>query len=370
MPSAKRGVWPAFLLCWIVFACMFAPGCSCEPERQAQSNNLTVCRSQHDKLAVFPRRTSQLALMPGTTPVSFGVTDTGESAVSMPLIVPPGRAGVEPSLAISYSSAGSNGGRFSITGASSITRCPKNMAIDGTIREVDYSFEDARCLDGKRLVIVAQNGESIEYRTLPDSQVKVVEYLATTDESYFEAFLPSGWIVSYGTNDGSRPLAKNGNPRAWLATETRDARGSTMTYGYCFVEATMGLSQNMHLTKFDTRDSTASKGRVRFHSCTARKTPTTCGRFMPRVMRSKAVCASMKYKRASVTTSYADTNSVTSKAKRRGERGSCRRENAARTGLQTRESISIRRSTYGVRAYRYDDSGADVSACELYARGF
>jgi RHS repeat-associated protein len=238
MPSAKRGVWPAVLLCWLVLACVFAPGCACEPEGQAKRSNTHPCRPQHDKLAVFPRRTSQLVLMPGKTPVSFGVTDTGESALSMPLLVPPGR-GVEPSLAAYYSSNGGDGvlGRFSVTGASAITRCPKSKAIDGTIREVDYSIEDARCLDGKRLVVVAQNGDSIEYRTLPDSQVKVVEYLATTDESYFEAFLPSGWIVSYGANDGSRPRAKNGNPRAWLATETRDARGSTMTYGYCFAEA-------------------------------------------------------------------------------------------------------------------------------------
>jgi len=217
---------------------MFAPGCSCEPEHQAQSNNLTICRPQHDKLAVFPRRTSQLALMPGKTPVSFGVTDTGESAVTMPLLVPPGRAGVEPSLAAHYTS---NGGSFSITGASSITPCPKNTAIDGTIREVDFSFDDARCLDGKRLVIVAQNGESIEYRTLPDLQVKVVEYLATTDESHFEAFLPSGWVVEYGKTAGSRPLARNGMPRAWLATSTKDARGNVMTYGYCFAENDEGF---------------------------------------------------------------------------------------------------------------------------------
>ncbi len=140
MPSAKRGFRPAvLLLCWLVLACVFGPGCACEPEREAKRSNEHPCRSQHDKLAVFPRRTSQLALMPGKTLVSFGVTDTGESAVSMPLIVPPGR-GVEPSLVAYYSSNGGDGvlGRFSVTGASAITRCPKTMAIDGTIREVGW----------------------------------------------------------------------------------------------------------------------------------------------------------------------------------------------------------------------------------------
>jgi hypothetical protein len=159
----------------------------------------------------------------------------------MPLVVPPS-SGVGPSLAVSYSSNGGDGVLgmgFSISGASSIVRCPKTRAIDGPDAEigtVHYDADDALCLDGKRLVIVAQNGDSRELRTFPDSMVKVVQHLATSNESYFEAFLPSGWVVKYGTNAGSLPRARNGAPRAWLASEMRNARGSKMTYGYCFAE--------------------------------------------------------------------------------------------------------------------------------------
>ncbi len=154
MPSAKRGVWPAvLLLSWLVLACVITPGCACEPEGQVKRADTNPCRFQHDKLPVFPRRTSPLVLMPGTTSVTHGVTSTGESAMSMPIAVPPGRAGVEPSLAVYYGSNGGDGvlGRaFSISGAPTIQRCPKSRGVDGPDAEtgkVHYDARDALCLD-------------------------------------------------------------------------------------------------------------------------------------------------------------------------------------------------------------------------------
>lgn len=264
MLSAIRGVWPALVPLWFILACVFVPGCACEPEGQAKRSNTHPCRSQHERLAISPRLESK-TIVPGTIPVSYGVTDNGDAVLTMPLVVPPGRGGVEPSLGVYYSSNGGDGvlGRgFSITGSSSVTRCPKTMAVDGEIREIDYSSGDARCLDGKRLVIVAQNGDSIEYRTFPDdAQVKVVEHLATTNESYFEAFLHSGRMVEYGKTAGTRPRARNGAPRAWLAGKTRDARGNTMTYGYCFAESDDGFTEEYALdelryTGFDEEEGT------------------------------------------------------------------------------------------------------------------
>jgi hypothetical protein len=178
--------------------------------------------------------------VPGTISASFAVTDAGDAVLSMPLVVPPGRAGVEPSLAINYSSSGGNGvlgmGFTLSSGASAVTRCPKTIAIDGEIRAVHYDADDAFCIDSRRLVFVAQNGDSIEYRTFPDSLVKVIGHFAKGDASYFEAFLPNGWVVEFGKTAGSRPMALGGVPRAWLANEMHDARGNAMTYGYCFAE--------------------------------------------------------------------------------------------------------------------------------------
>lgn len=63
----------------------------------------------------------------GTIPGAFSVTGTGEASYTMPLVSPPGRAGVEPRLALAYSSAdgdGVLGMGFSIAGLSAISRCP------------------------------------------------------------------------------------------------------------------------------------------------------------------------------------------------------------------------------------------------------
>lgn len=238
MRNAHLGIWQALIPLWFLLVCVFAQaGCACEPRGQAQSNKTRPCIPQHARRAVASPLQSK-TIVPGTIQASFAVTDSGDAALSMPLEVPPGRAGIEPSLAVSYRSSGGDGllgVGFSISGASAITRCPKTMAIDGEIRSVQYDTDDALCLDGTRLVIVAENDKIIEYRTFPDSQVKVIGHL-TNDESHFEAFLPSGNVIEYGKTAGSRPLARNGAPRAWLATETRDPRGNAMTYGYCFAE--------------------------------------------------------------------------------------------------------------------------------------
>lgn len=85
---------------------MFAPaGCTCGADGQVRRSESIPCRPQHDRLAISPPLASK-TIVPGTIPVSFGVTDTGDAALSMPLVVPPGRVGIEPSLAITYSSNG------------------------------------------------------------------------------------------------------------------------------------------------------------------------------------------------------------------------------------------------------------------------
>ncbi len=254
MASAIRSIWEALVPLGLFLACTLAQiGCTCAPAGQAKKNEIIACKSQHERASIAPPLATK-TIVPGTIPASFAITDSGDAALTMPIAVPPGRTGVEPSIAISYNSSAGNevlGMGFAISGGSSITRCPKNMAMDGEIRGVQYDENDALCLDGKRLVVVGKNGDNLEYRTFPDTQVKVVGHFANEAESYFEAFLPSGWVIDYGKTPGSRPLARGGGARAWLASSTRDARGNSMSYGYCFAESDDGFTAEYALDEIN-----------------------------------------------------------------------------------------------------------------------
>ncbi len=85
MLSANRGIWQALIPLWFLLFGVFAPaGCACGPERQVTSSKTIRCRPQHDRLPVSPPLASR-TIVPGTSPASFAVTDSGDAAMSMPL---------------------------------------------------------------------------------------------------------------------------------------------------------------------------------------------------------------------------------------------------------------------------------------------
>src|SRR5262249_53336769 len=153
-----------FLL--VVVACVLAPGCDCSqsPSPASAQSIVHACLSHK---AIGFAASGTVTVPAGTLRGTFAVTSTGEATYTMPLVTVPGRAGVEPRLAIAYDGAGDGvlGTGFSIAGLSAITRCTQNLAQDGAIREIRYDPSDKLCLDGKRLVPVATSTGKVEYRT-------------------------------------------------------------------------------------------------------------------------------------------------------------------------------------------------------------
>src|SRR3954471_8663023 len=254
MEAVLRGVLRALTPLLLVVLCVLAPGgcacSSCSPDDlPVAPRGLIACRPH------TPRRPSASGSAPGTTTTNtvpagatagtFSISSTGEATYVMPLVTMPGRAGVEPQLSLTYDSAGGDGVLgvgFSLGGLSAITRCPSNLASDGEIRGVRYDAADKLCLDGRRLIQVGQEPGIIEYRTLPDTFVKVIGHYPSGRDApegalSFEAHMPSGLVIEYGNNDSGKPLAKGGAPRAWLATKAHDGRGNAMTYSYCSADA-------------------------------------------------------------------------------------------------------------------------------------
>ncbi|WP_437570485.1 RHS repeat-associated core domain-containing protein [Sorangium sp. So ce542] len=170
---------------------------------------------------------------------TFSASSTGEATYTMPLAVPPGRAGMQPELAVSYDSSGGEGVLgmgFSVTGLSAVTRCPRTIAQDGEIRAVHYDQDDALCLDGKRLVEVGRAGDLVEYRTFPDTFTKVIASYEGWDwekgPMYLRAYTKSGRIIEYGNEPSGRVMAKLGVVRAWWVTRVSDRYGNTMDTRY------------------------------------------------------------------------------------------------------------------------------------------
>jgi hypothetical protein len=244
MVTAWRSALHALVL-FLLSCTLLNAGCTCDAAAPAATEGPIPCRPQHPTLpAARPAAPGAATAEVGALQTHFSVTSTGEASLVLPLAAAPGRAGVEPRLALSYDSGGKDGPLgvgFSLTGPSAITRCPKNLARDGEIRAVRYDADDALCLDDKRLVPVREEPGIVEYRTLPDTATKIVGHYPEGDTSggalFFEVFAPSGLVTEYGTGPGAKPRARGGAPRTWLATVTRDGRGNAMTYGYCFAEA-------------------------------------------------------------------------------------------------------------------------------------
>ena len=75
------------------------------------------------------------AATPGLTPGEFSVDESGAANYQVPIAVPPGSAGMQPSLTLSYHSRSGNGligVSWTLGGLSVITRCPARRG--GSIR--------------------------------------------------------------------------------------------------------------------------------------------------------------------------------------------------------------------------------------------
>ena len=221
-----------------VTALLLQAGCTCVPDRAIPAPRpLLACRPHAPSRPLGPPRavgTSTVAA--GTLPQSFAITDDGSAALSIPLTVVPGRAGVEPELSLDYrsdavASDGVLGAGFSLSGVSSITRCASTLAQDGEIRGVRYDAADRLCWSGQRLVVTGDQPSLLEFRTFPDTFTRIVGHYAREADKpgnalSFQVFLPSGLVIDLGTHPSSKPLALGGVPRAWLADEVRDGRAT------------------------------------------------------------------------------------------------------------------------------------------------
>jgi hypothetical protein len=185
---------------------------------------------------------AQTASLPGKS----GVSTTGAATYSVPISVPPGTAGMSPSLSLDYNSqSGASSGwlgtgivgiGWSLSGLPAIGRCPRTVAQDGVAGAVNYDANDRFCLDGQRLVLISgtYGADGAEYRTEIESFSKIISHgTAGTGPAWFEVRSKSGQILQFGNTTDSRILAQGKTTaRSWGVNKVSDTKGNYFTVSY------------------------------------------------------------------------------------------------------------------------------------------
>jgi YD repeat-containing protein len=193
-------------------------------------------------------------LVAGFTPGSFRVTEGGGAEYAMPIRIPPGIAGMEPKITLTFNSQHGNS-RLGLGGAlggfSAISRCSKTIVQDGFTGGVNYDAHDRYCLDGQRLVAVngTHGANGAEYRTERESFTKVVSYGGTAaDPAWFKIWTKSGQIFEYGNTADSRIEAQGkSQARTWALNKASDTKGNYFTVTY----AKDAANGDFHPTRMD-----------------------------------------------------------------------------------------------------------------------
>ena len=212
--------------------------------------------------AVLTAATGSAALANGfATGHQFAVSESGAATITVPIQVPRGIGGMEPQLALNYSSASGNGllgVGWSLTGPSAISRCPKNLVTDGVRGAAGFNAGDRYCLDAQRLEIEppSSNTDSVygtagtSYRTERDTFSRITATggafvgangTQPTVPNSFKVETKAGLILEFGLSANSRvmtnfvPGAGANTINRWMLQRITDRTpmGSFIEFVYC-----------------------------------------------------------------------------------------------------------------------------------------
>ena len=174
----------------------------------------------------------------GSIPGQLSVQQ-GAAVYSIPIEVPPGVAGMQPDLAITYNSNGGNGllgVGFSLSGLSVITRCGQTIAQDGRKGGVYYDARDRFCLDGQRLIAISgsDGGNGTEYRAEIDGYSKIVSHgQQGSGPAWWRVQTKSGQVMEFGNTADSRIEAQGKSTvRLWAVSRIEDTVGNGIDFRY------------------------------------------------------------------------------------------------------------------------------------------
>lgn len=237
--------------------------------------------------------TSVIASTVGVVAGEFRVNEGGGATYQIPIDVAPGRAEVQPQVALTYSSQnmaeGLVGVGWNVLAGSAITRCAPTPIEDSAIGPITFSQEDKFCLDGQRLILSPQtNSKTLRKFRLNIDNFALISAHGNTDSSdynprYFSVKTKSGETHYYG--DASQVhsyfggadafIEPSGYPTnkvasSWLLKAIVDAKGNFIRYSYNEDNA-KGTAHLAKISYGGTLNYEAPFAEVSFHYTTNQK---------------------------------------------------------------------------------------------------
>jgi RHS repeat-associated protein len=204
------------------------------PSRRRWVRSLLLC----GLIVSAGSRSAGSSVIPGTSPAQFSVGPDGSATYSIRLRISPGTAGMEPKLALTYSSrlgASSVGYGWSLSGLSSVQRSPKNLSDDGVVSGITFDETDALLMDGERLLETgrARDGSWREYKSRVDSFARIRAYdWSRQGPDRFIVETRAGLRMFYGSTDSSKVRLSSGPVTIWLCDRIEDRSGNYLLFTY------------------------------------------------------------------------------------------------------------------------------------------
>lgn len=180
----------------------------------------------------------------GAIPGQFAVSPTGAATYSIPIEVPAGINGMQPNIAVGYSSQagyGNLGTGWNISGVSAITRGGKNLYNDTNTEGVKFDNTDPLYLDGQRLIQL--NSESFGHLTngaIYGTEIEdysIVKILTNSENKiYFQITTQDGKILEFGKTEDSK-IENRVKTLSWRLNKTTDIYGNSIAYTYVETES-------------------------------------------------------------------------------------------------------------------------------------
>ncbi|WP_444996035.1 FG-GAP-like repeat-containing protein [Aliikangiella sp. IMCC44359] len=199
----------------------------------------------------------------GAVAGSGGVSG-GAVFYSLPITIPPGRAGMQPDISLDYSSrsgGGIAGVGWGLSAGGGIARCGASVAIDGYQRGVTFTNEDRLCLNGQRLIVTngsPYGSSGAEYRTEIDQFARVTQYGDfSSGSSWFKVEHKNGRVSEYGNSADSRHLNGGSVISRWAINRVYDRSTSQNNIIYHYANHSYG---EYVLTQIDYTGSGSATG--------------------------------------------------------------------------------------------------------------